>query len=187
MHTLDVPTDEVAERLERLDTYLRTKLLPFWIENSVDEEYGGFLTYFDRDGKPTGETTKTLLCQERMIFTMASAHRAGLAGGRCLEIAQRGLQFLVDVYWDTEHGVSDWLGTDRDFWLRTCRSESHRMALGTDAARDKYAEPARYRHIYESYADFFGRLPADAAEATTAGNFKRLFRGYLAEHPEFGA
>ena len=42
MPTLDVPKNDIQERLERLDTYLKTKLLPFWIENSVDEEYGGW-------------------------------------------------------------------------------------------------------------------------------------------------
>ncbi|NQT53462.1 AGE family epimerase/isomerase [bacterium] len=103
----------MSERLERIDSYLKTKLLPFWIENSVDEEYGGFLTYFDRDGKPTGETTKTLLCQERMVFTMASAHRAGLGGGKCLEIARKGLDFMIDVYWDAEHGGWFWIA-DRE-------------------------------------------------------------------------
>ncbi len=108
-----VPKAEIAERLDRIDVYLRAKLLPFWIESSVDEEYGGFLTYFDRDGKPTGETTKTLLCQERMVFTMASAHRAGLGDGRCLEIAQRGLDFLIQFFWDKDHGGWYWVA-DRE-------------------------------------------------------------------------
>ena len=109
----DIPKADVQERLDRLDSYLTTGLLPFWIENSVDEQYGGFLTYFDRNGKPTGETTKTLLCQERMIFTMASAHRAGLGGGRCLEIAERGFDFMVHFFWDKEHGGWFWVA-DRE-------------------------------------------------------------------------
>ena len=113
MAPLDVPRDEIAARLERIDTYLRTKLLPFWINSSVDEQCGGFLTYFDRDGQPTGETTKTLLCQERMIFTMASAHRAGLGDGQCLEIAQKGFDFMVEHYWDAEHGGWFWVA-DRE-------------------------------------------------------------------------
>ena len=113
MPMLDVAEAEIAERLDRLDGYLKTKLLPFWIESSVDKQYGGFLTYFDRDGKATGETTKTLLCQERMVFTMASAHRAGLGEGRCLEIAQQGFEFMVDVYWDAEHGGWFWVA-DRE-------------------------------------------------------------------------
>jgi len=113
MPSLDVPRDEIARRLDCIDVYLKTRLLPFWIENSVDEEYGGFLTYFDRDGERTGETTKTLLCQERMVFTMASAHRAGLGEGRCLEIAQQGFEFMVETYWDTEYGGWFWVA-DRE-------------------------------------------------------------------------
>jgi len=113
MPSLDVPPSEIRARLERLETYLTTKLLPFWIENSVDTEYGGFLTYFDRNGEPTGQTTKTLLCQERMVFTMASAHRAGLGGGKCLELARQGLEFMIEHYWDAEHGGWFWVA-DRE-------------------------------------------------------------------------
>ena len=113
MSALDVPKTELSRRFERIETYLTTKLLPFWMERSVDAEYGGFLTCFDRDGKPTGETTKTLLCQERMVFTMASAHRAGLGGGKCLDIARQGLEFTIEHFWDEEHGGWFWVA-ERD-------------------------------------------------------------------------
>jgi mannose/cellobiose epimerase-like protein (N-acyl-D-glucosamine 2-epimerase family) len=83
-----------------LERYLTESLLPFWIERSVDSQAGGFLTYFDRNGQPTGETTKTLLMQLRMLYTMASAHRAGYAGGRCAELAGMGAEFIADHYWD---------------------------------------------------------------------------------------
>ena len=52
---------EIREILARTETYLDDVLLPFWIERSPDREFGGFLTYFDRDGRPTGETVKTFL------------------------------------------------------------------------------------------------------------------------------
>ncbi len=59
----------IAERcdlfLEEVQNHLRDELLPFWLTHGVDKEYGGYLTYLDRNGKPTGETAKTHLCQTR--------------------------------------------------------------------------------------------------------------------------
>jgi len=102
----------VSDILERTRSYLTGQLLPFWIERSPDREHGGFLTYFDRDGRPTGKTEKTLLMQVRMLFTFASAHRAGYGEGVCAELAVSGAEFLVDHYWDDEHG--GW------FWTADC-------------------------------------------------------------------
>lgn len=109
MANLDIPADALAATIDQMETYLTTKLLPFWLENASDHEYGGFLTYFDRNGKPTGETTKTLLCQERMVYTLSHAHRCGYGGGRCLDLARKGLQFMVETYWDREHGGWFWI------------------------------------------------------------------------------
>ena len=44
---------QAAALAARTERYLVDELLPFWIERSPDREYGGFLTYFDRDGLPT--------------------------------------------------------------------------------------------------------------------------------------
>jgi len=96
----------LADDTER---YLTEELLPFWMERSPDPEYGGFLTYFDRLGQPTGETAKTFLMQIRMLYTMSSAHRAGYGDGRCAELARQGAEFLLDHYWDEEHEGWVWI------------------------------------------------------------------------------
>jgi len=100
---------EIAEILSRTESYLTAALLPFWIERAPDRQAGGFLTYFDRDGKPTGETTKTFLMQIRMLYTMASAQRAGYGAGRCAELAEMGADFLLDHYWDDANEGWIWI------------------------------------------------------------------------------
>ena len=100
---------DIAGVLQSLRSYLVESLLPFWIERSPDPEYGGFLTYFDRRGRITGETTKTFLMQIRMLYTMAAAHRAGYGGGRCAELAQDGARFIAEHYWDAEHDGWVWI------------------------------------------------------------------------------
>ena len=110
--SLNIDPKRVQEMIDLFDPYLKNKLLPFWLENSIDREYGGFLSYFDRNGKPTGKTDKTLICQLRMIFTMASAHRAGLGEGKCLQAAKQGVEFVIEHFWDKEFGGWYWI-TDR--------------------------------------------------------------------------
>jgi mannose 2-epimerase len=103
----------VAATLEKTEAYLTDTLLPFWIERSPDLEFGGFLTHFDRSGKPTGETVKTFLMQIRMLYTMASAHRAGYGEGRCAELATMGAELILDHYWDDQHDGWQWIA-DRE-------------------------------------------------------------------------
>jgi mannose 2-epimerase len=100
---------EIKNVLTRTETYLREHLLPFWIERSPDPEYGGFLSYFDRRGQPTGETTKTFLMQIRTLYTMSSAHRYGYGGGRCAELASMGARFIAEHYWDTDQDGWFWI------------------------------------------------------------------------------
>lgn len=99
--------------LIEVQDHLRDELLPFWVAHGLDADHGGFLTYFDRDGRPTGETVKTLVCQTRMIYTFSSIHRAGLDNGKFLEMAQNGVEFLLDHFWDDRHGGWFWT-TERD-------------------------------------------------------------------------
>ena len=94
--------------LDEVQQHLHNELLPFWLTHGVDPKHGGFLTYLDRDGKPTGETEKTQLCQTRMIYTYSSVHRAGLGEGKALEIARQGVDFLLDHFWDDEYGGWFW-------------------------------------------------------------------------------
>jgi mannose 2-epimerase len=100
---------EIRQVLDHLETYLEGTLLPFWIERSPDLEYGGFLTYFDRHGKSTGETDKTFLMQIRMLYTLSSAHRFGFGGDRCQELARWGAAFIASHYWDKIHSGWFWI------------------------------------------------------------------------------
>ena len=94
--------------LDEVRHHLNDELLPFWLSHGVDEEYGGYLTYLDKNGNPTGETVKTQLCQARMIYTYSSAHRAGYGGGKCLEIARQGVDFFINYLWDKDLGGWFW-------------------------------------------------------------------------------
>ena len=98
-----IAKDRIEAAKNEMQHHLFNELLPFWETHGVDEEYGGFLTYLDRNGNPTGDTLKTLVCQTRMIYTFASVHRANLGEGRFLPRAAQGVEFLLKHYWDDQH------------------------------------------------------------------------------------
>ncbi len=107
----------MTERLQRLlgevQGHLHNELVPFWLNHGHDETHGGFLTYLDKDGKPTGETVKTLVCQARMVFTYSSMYRAGYGGQQALDLARQGVDFLLEHFWDEEHWGWFWT-TEQD-------------------------------------------------------------------------
>lgn len=94
--------------LDRTESYLREKLLPFWMERIVEPRCGGFRTAYDRDGKPSGETQKTLLCQGRSIFTLSFAARLGYEPLRLEGIVRAGMDFLPR-FRDERHGGHFWI------------------------------------------------------------------------------
>jgi mannobiose 2-epimerase len=103
------PKKEITEVLEKTESYLVNVLMPFWMERSVDRQDGGFLPYFDRNGKPTGETTKTYLSQIRMLYAMSSTHRAGYGQGQCEELARWAADFLLNHFWDEKNEGWIWI------------------------------------------------------------------------------
>lgn len=105
--------ERISHMLEEMRRHLYKELLPFWAVRGVDKQYGGFLTYLDKDGNPTGETLKTIICQNRMIYTYSSAYRAGVAGQEFLDIAAQGVDFLIKHFWDERNSGWFWI-TEQD-------------------------------------------------------------------------
>lgn len=107
-----MPKDKIG-RLElegfrnEIECFLVDNLLPFWFSRSCDTVNGGFITHFDRDGRDTGEDEKSLIAQSRMLYTFASAYRAGY-GGLCAEFAKHAYDFLIEKMWDVKFGGFFW-------------------------------------------------------------------------------
>lgn len=94
---------------KEVQQHLLNELIPFWLTHGVDHEYGGYLTYLDSKGNPTGETDKTLICQTRFLYTASAAHRANLGDGKFLGIAKQGFEFLTNHFWDNDNTGWHWV------------------------------------------------------------------------------
>ena len=101
--------EEICSLRKEAENHLVNELLPFWITRMVDENNGGFITHFDKDGKDTGDDEKSLIAQTRSLYTLSSAHRAGYGDGKFVDLAKHGADFLINRMWDREHGGFYWM------------------------------------------------------------------------------
>ena len=90
---------------------LRDYIIPFWLDRSVDSEYGGYLTCFDEKGKFDGHGIKNVVTQCRMIWGFSSLlpYAKTEDRKRMEEAAKQGVDFLLEKFWDSEFGGVYWL------------------------------------------------------------------------------
>ncbi|HDP35937.1 MAG TPA: N-acylglucosamine 2-epimerase [Candidatus Hydrogenedentes bacterium] len=161
----------IRERVEKaqkeMQHHLFNELLPFWSTRGVDEKYGGFLTYLDKDGNPTGEGLKTVVCQTRMIYSYSSAHRAGLGNGAFLDIAAQGVEFLLRHFLDREHGGWYWT-CDRDGTPADRAKIMYGQSFGIYSLSE-YAMASGDREALEMAEDTWRVLKACAADLRHGG------------------
>ncbi|TBH72830.1 AGE family epimerase/isomerase [Aquirufa antheringensis] len=89
--------------------YTEGALLPFWVQRTVDNKQGGFITHFNEFGDDAGDDEKSLIAMTRSVFTYSQAYRHGFGGEVMKEMAAHGVRFLLDKMWDTEHGGFYWM------------------------------------------------------------------------------
>ncbi len=104
-----VDKKQISACLDECRHHLTTELLPFWMNRARDDQYGGFVTHFDKDGNDSGTDEKSMLGQMRFIFSMSAAHRAGFGDGKCAEFARHGVDFVLDKLWDKQYGGFYWM------------------------------------------------------------------------------
>lgn len=95
------------ERLQlaaAMEYSMQNELLAKWYPQSVDSAYGGFLSTFTYDFKPTGSQDKFIVTQARHTWTTAKAAKLYPDKAYFLQCSKQGFQFLRDVMWDGTNG-----------------------------------------------------------------------------------
>jgi N-acylglucosamine 2-epimerase len=82
------------------DTLLNN-VLPFWAQNSIDEEYGGYFTCLDRAGT-VYDTDKFIWLQNRQVWTFSMLYNQLEQRREWLKIAGHGAKFLAEHGRDPE-------------------------------------------------------------------------------------
>lgn len=87
-----------------IEKSITTELLNKWYPAAMDKEYGGFLSTWTFDFKPTGEQDKMIVSQSRHVWTSAKASEVYKDVPHYKECAAHGFRFLRDVMWDKTYG-----------------------------------------------------------------------------------
>lgn len=99
----------IKEYLEKTESYLNEKLIPFWAEKAVEPKYGGFQTNYDRNGQRTEVTEKSFLSQCRSVFTISHAMRLGFDWPNGEEAVKQGIEFISKYFLDKENDGYYWI------------------------------------------------------------------------------
>ena len=93
-----------AQLAATIEKSIKTEMLNKWYPQAVDKEFGGFLSTFTYDWKPTGAQDKMIVTQARHIWSNSKAAQLYPEVNYYLPSAKHGVAFLRDKMWDKTHG-----------------------------------------------------------------------------------
>jgi mannobiose 2-epimerase len=92
---------QIATEMEKS---LRHELLDIYYPRTLDTVYGGFLSTFTYDFKPTGSQEKMIVTQSRHTWTNSKAGLRYPEKSYYRKDATAGFHFLADHMWDKQYG-----------------------------------------------------------------------------------
>lgn len=82
-------------------------ILQYWMNHMLDNESGGFLGEINQLGKSVPKASKGAVLNSRILWTFSAAYNF-LRDERYLKVADRAYNYLMDHFWDKEHGGVFW-------------------------------------------------------------------------------
>jgi cellobiose epimerase len=87
-------------------------ILPFWYGPALDEENGGWMAWLSNDLKPDRSQPKGLVVNSRILWAFSAVHRVR-AKPVYFDMAARSFEFVMNKFWDAEHGGAFWQLDDK--------------------------------------------------------------------------
>jgi len=91
----------IDELIELYKNDLLNDIIPFWLNNSIDREDGGFMFSLDRQGKVI-DTDKGVWQTGRFTWTLATLYNEVSPNKEWLDAAKHGISFLEKYCFDTD-------------------------------------------------------------------------------------
>jgi len=95
------PKADVARQLE---SFLEEKMIKVWYPRSLDTLYGGFLSDFEHDWRPSTKQHKMIVTQARHLWALSKIAEYYPDNPSYKKYADHGFDFLKNVMWDKEYG-----------------------------------------------------------------------------------
>src|SRR5450759_487282 len=168
-----------VERLTALsaaaERELRKDILPFWAEQTVDREQGGFYGWITNDLKIDREAPKGCVLNTRILWTFSAAFRAW--PDPCYrETADRAYAYLLEHFWDEEHSGLVWMVDHKGGFL-DARKQTYGQAFGVYAFSE-YFRATGIRKALECATSLFESIEANAFEPEHGGYVEALARDW---------
>ncbi|MFP3153177.1 AGE family epimerase/isomerase [Lachnospiraceae bacterium ZAX-1] len=171
--------------LSEITKHVQLQLLPFWINNSIDSEYGGYLTCFDQNGVLEENTDKYLVTQTRMLWGFSNFYRKFPQNEQIKKCAVQGVDFLIRNFWDNQNGGWYW-AVDKSGSLLDDGKVVYGQAFAIYALSE-YAL-ATNDSVALSYAEkTFDLLQAFAADTARGGYYENFENDWSISEPGFAA
>jgi cellobiose epimerase len=160
---------------DTIESSLKTETLKKWYPQSFDTIYGGFLSTFTYDFKPTGEQEKMIVTQSRHTWTNAKLSTRYPEVDYYKTGAKHGFEFLLNVMWDKDQGgfyqLVDRRGNVKDDTSKTAYGNS----FGIFALAAYYrasSDPAALELVKKAFA----WLERNSHDSLKRGYFQHLTR-----------
>lgn len=159
---------------QEMQMVLQEKIIPFWLERSVDQEFGGYITSFDQNGIFNGNDAKYIVTQSRMLWGFSQLMLFADPGQKVQmeEAAHQGYRFIIDHFWDPEHGGFYWQ-LNRNGSV----ADASKLTYGEGFAIYALSEYAQRYHVNEAleYAEkTFDLLQIYAADTEYGGYYENI-------------
>ena len=105
-----------AQTTNQLATKLRDHLfghiMPFWCGPALDHEQGGWMAWLSNDLQPDRTQPKGLIVNARILWAFSAVHQAK-PDAQYRQMANRAFDYLINRFWDAQHGGAFWRLDDR--------------------------------------------------------------------------
>jgi len=98
----------VQDLRRRVETELRSDILPFWLKYSIDDQFGGFRGQISNDLTVDPLAYKGLILNARILWTFSKAYTV-YGEGVYLSTARRAYDYICQYFWDAEYGGLYWM------------------------------------------------------------------------------
>jgi mannobiose 2-epimerase len=92
---------------QRVSNQLFGHIMPFWCGPALDHEQGGWMGWLSNELKPDRTQPKGLIVNSRILWAFSAVHRAR-PEKLFQTMADRALDFVMNRFWDAQHGGAFW-------------------------------------------------------------------------------
>ncbi|MBC8335495.1 MAG: AGE family epimerase/isomerase [Anaerolineales bacterium] len=180
---MSITKERIQAAHQQVSNALEDGVIPFWLERSLDKDFGGFLTNFDEKGQDLGTPEKYLNTQCRLIWWFSTLTRHYPHKKAYRQMAQQGMDFLLRHFWDARHGGWFWK-TRRD----GAKLDDGKSVYGQSFAiyaTAEYYRATRDHRVLEYANRTFDLLQIYCADTLRGGYFENLEREWQVSDPGF--